>query len=162
LLNWARVELEIGVKDDITSRPYQIVEELNKVFEVKLDEKQLKIINNVPEETSLTIHPDLLRIVLRNLLSNAIKYSHKQSFIDIGYDVSQQKITIKDSGLGMDKAELKSLFSQPVFSQIGTEHETGFGIGLYITAELLRKIGWSIEVQSEKGKGTTFFVCSTK
>ncbi len=161
LLNWAKSELQINLQEKYRTGLQALVQEMQQVFAAKLAEKSLSLDISISKEVELNIHPDLLRIVLRNLLSNAIKYSLPEQKILIAYNNSNQ-IVIEDHGLGMDESQKEQLFKQPVFSQMGTEQETGFGIGLYITSELLKRIGWKISFISEKDKGSSFFVHSPK
>ena len=156
LLNWAKAELRIDLGEKSQTNLLLIAKEMDQVFATKIGEKSIIFLIEVGEETVLEIHPDLLRILLRNLLNNAIKYSHKGGTIVLGYDPKSRQILMKDSGVGMDAATRAGILKNPAHSRMGTDQETGFGIGLFITTELLRKIGWSIQVESEAGKGTTF------
>jgi signal transduction histidine kinase/CheY-like chemotaxis protein len=69
------------------------------------------------------------------------------------------KLIIKDSGIGMSKESLSNTFSK--FSQFatGTYRQTGSGLGLYITREILKKMNGEIRAYSKLGVGSTFVVC---
>ncbi len=105
----------------------------------------------------LPISADLLRIVLRNLINNAIKYSHDKGTITLKYDKRSKELLVQDSGVGIPESQKEKLFKAPVYSNDGTAEETGLGIGLYITSELLSRVSWSIRVV-ESLKGTTFAI----
>ena len=162
LLNWARAELQINLEEVPSTNLLQIAEEMNQFFAEKIAEKQLRVSLKVDEATTLEIHPDLLRILLRNLFSNAIKYTPVEGRISLEFDPASGQIVLSDTGIGMTEQEIDRLLKEPVFSKPGTSQESGFGIGLYITAQLIKKIGWNITVESERGKGATFFVQTNK
>ncbi|TDQ11239.1 PAS domain-containing sensor histidine kinase [Pedobacter metabolipauper] len=98
--------------------------------------------------------------VLINLISNAIKYSPESSTITVGYEPygTQVKIYVRDQGIGIQESDQKRLFER--FYRVenhATKHTTGFGIGLYLVAEILRYHHTKIEVESSAGKGSTFY-----
>jgi signal transduction histidine kinase len=89
-----------------------------------------------------------------------VKYSPKGGTITIGAESVDGKIRIfvRDQGLGIEKKHQKNLF-KAFYSvdNLNTSYISGFGIGLYIVAEILRCHGTSIQLESEKDKGSTFY-----
>ncbi|TNE54139.1 MAG: tetratricopeptide repeat protein [Bacteroidetes bacterium] len=148
LLNWARSELDIDLSESRLCKVKQVSDELLMHFSEQLIHKELKFKNELPSDLELTIHPDLLRIVLRNMISNSIKYSYHGDEIHLYYVKERKQIVLEDEGVGLRPEQLQQLFSKPMYSSLGTSQEMGFGIGLYITSELLRKISWDIKVES--------------
>lgn len=113
-------------------------------------------------DSNITIMADRDKMgqVLMNLLSNAIKYSPDGGTITLGCEKFGEKIKlyVQDEGIGIDLADQKKLFNR--FYRVDSEqtnHISGFGIGLYIVSEILRYHQSTIEVESEKGVGTTFY-----
>ena len=113
-------------------------------------------------ESNITIMADRDKIgqVFMNLLSNAIKYSPDGGTITLGCEELGKKIRlyVQDEGIGIDLADQKKLFNR--FYRVDSEqtnHISGFGIGLYIVSEIIRSHNSTIEVQSQKGVGTTFY-----
>jgi two-component system sensor histidine kinase VicK len=103
---------------------------------------------------------DKIGQVLNNLLSNAIKYSPKGGTITIGCEKldRQVKIFVRDEGVGIsadDRQHLFERFYRSKDEKIKTV--SGFGIGLYLVAEILRLHGSRIEVESTPGEGSTFY-----
>ena len=105
-----------------------------------------------------------VRQIFMNLVSNAIKFT-KQGSIDIQLKAEQRKgkhglvFTIVDSGIGMSKRALASLFDRFTQADISTTREFGgTGLGVSITHELVTLMGGRINVTSEVDKGTTFVV----
>lgn len=112
-------------------------------------------------EPASTIFADRDKIgqVLNNLVSNAIKYSPKGGRVTIGCEQvdGALRIYVQDEGVGISPADQQKLFER--FYRVENETVTsisGFGIGLYIVAEILKYHGTKIEVESEPGQGSVF------
>lgn len=117
----------------------------------------------VTGEATLAIRSDrgTLQTVVRNLLSNAIKYSPEGASIQLRCGRSDGEICFEvvDHGIGMTIEQRQALFGdRKVDSQAGTNGERGHGLGLMFTADLVRDLGYTIEVESEPGRGSTFRV----
>ena len=107
--------------------------------------------------------PTRIRQVLNNLLSNAIKFTERGSITaEMALVKSEEKnavveFSVTDTGIGMTEGEMKNLF-QP-FSQADSSMSRKFGgtgLGLAISDSLVKKMGGTIHVESEKGKGSRF------
>lgn len=97
--------------------------------------------------------------VLVNLLSNAAKYSDKDAPINIACALKNNmvEIGITDQGLGIAPQDIGKLFDPHYrVERKETEKITGFGIGLYLCAEIIHRHNGKIWVESELGKGSTF------
>ena len=105
--------------------------------------------------------PARIRQVLDNLLSNAIKYNVDNGTIEIGTteDAGHVWIVVRDSGIGISRAELPQLFDRFFRADAVRKTSThGSGLGLAISREIARSHGGEITVQSQPGEGTTFVV----
>ena len=106
--------------------------------------------------------PEKLKVALFNLVDNAIKYTRKGGItVKCQSTDSKLQITIKDTGVGIPKEDLKHLFTR-LFER-GKEakkiHGTGRGIGLYIASHIIEAHKGRIWAESEgPGKGSTFYV----
>ena len=99
-------------------------------------------------------------IILNNLISNAIRYANpdtKNPFVEIDVMVNEREanIVIQDNGIGIDKAFHDKIFE--MFYRV-SHNSIGSGLGLYLVKESLKKLNGTIKVQSEKGKGTVFYI----
>lgn len=99
--------------------------------------------------------------VLLNLYTNAIKYSPKSNLIVTTVSAKNKEviISIQDFGIGIDKEHLPNLFKR--FFRVPGEIEKtfpGFGIGLHIVQEILHHHNGKVWVESEKDKGSTFYI----
>jgi two-component system sensor histidine kinase VicK len=98
--------------------------------------------------------------VLINLLGNAIKYSPEGTTVKIGYKLERESIifSVTDQGHGIAKADQARLFER--FYRVNDQPQyrvPGFGIGLYLVSEILKLHHGEVGVQSEVGKGSTFY-----
>lgn len=97
--------------------------------------------------------------VIVNLISNAIKYSPAAS--DVIIDVTQVnngvKIAVTDFGIGITKNQQQFLFERFYRVHETSQNYSGLGLGLYISAEIVRHHNALIHIESEKGKGSTFW-----
>jgi PAS domain S-box-containing protein len=103
---------------------------------------------------------DKITSVITNLLSNAIKYSPRESTVEISCAVRNgfARINVKDEGPGIKDEDKDRLFER-FYRSSGTEKSTipGFGIGLYLCAEIIQRHNGDIGVASEVGTGATFY-----
>src|SRR5690606_8299631 len=110
---------------------------------------------NIDEETPLFTDLERLRIIVRNLLSNSIRYQnrHLSPGIKITVKVTEQQacFQIDDNGIGIRKEHHDRVFD--MFYR-ADEQRSGSGLGLYITREVVSKMGGSIALQSEPFNGT--------
>lgn len=105
---------------------------------------------------------DKLDKILYNLLSNAAKYNRKEGYIQLSVKYSPTKefalISVKDNGKGISTERQKTLFQRFYEGDYRQSHTIGTGIGLSLTRDLVHLHRGSIQVESEEGKGTQFFV----
>jgi len=103
-----------------------------------------------------------LKMALQNIIDNAIKYTKKGGvFVKIEAGADKIKILVKDTGIGMDKAHKKRLFEKPFqrSKEAWTENAVGKGIGLYLSAQIIKTHGGNIWAESEgPGKGSAFYI----
>jgi|GEM_PF-1588046 len=119
----------------------------------------IRLIKEVDVQADFYSDPSRIEIILLNLFSNAIKY-HKavvgsQVRIFIQADRSQARIIVEDNGKGIEPQYLDKIFDMFFRASLGTH---GSGLGLYITKQVIEKLGGNISVQSESGKGTQFVI----
>jgi signal transduction histidine kinase len=117
-------------------------------------EKKLQVVDDVK------VNPEEIQQVVMNLLLNArdaIKELKEQGKIAIKTEQGNKTviITIKDDGAGIDRENLKKVFD-PFYST--KDVNKGTGLGLFTTYNIVRSFDGHIEVDSEKGKGTTFTI----
>ena len=97
-----------------------------------------------------------LKILIYNLISNAINFSEK-GIIEIGSTATEENIiiTVKDEGVGMTKEQIQNIMAdQFIISSANIDNRKGNGLGYLIIKDLLKTMGATIHIKSEKGKGT--------
>ena len=139
--------------------------DIDKLMDECIHEAQVSTtIHNIIKEGGMAnsiIFADRNRIeqVVINLLSNAIKYSPKGGNIIVHTTRTGSKIivSVKDFGIGLPQSELEKIFDRFYRSNQKESGASGFGLGLYICAQIIKRHNGRIWVQSEAGNGSTFY-----
>lgn len=100
-----------------------------------------------------------LAFILEQILSNAIKYT-PQGFVTIETAEEKERffITIKDTGIGIKAEDLPRVFEKGYTGYNGHADKKATGIGLYLCRQMADKLGHTIRVESELGKGTKVWI----
>lgn len=138
---------------------------LDELVDEIVETMQMTISHTIKKQgkTKKMLHGDRERLgqVLINLLANAYKYSPLADTIEVTTTVTKNTIiiSIKDYGIGIAKEYQEKIFER-FFRVSGVDERIfpGMGIGLNICKEIITRHQGSIWVESEKGKGSTFFV----
>jgi len=117
---------------------------------------QFKPVDFTPVEAD----QDKIVQVLTNFINNAVKYSPKDSTIEVACVIqnSMAYVSVSDEGMGIAPKDQPHVFDR--FYRVESERMStikGFGIGLYICKEIIERHGGTIGVESELGKGSTFW-----
>ena len=161
LLEWSRSQ-----RGMITINPNEfcirmIANNTISILKLSADEKNIRLENNIPEPTMINTDANLVSTIIRNLTSNAIKFTPIGGSIELGIKMTKDPnltVFVKDSGVGMSKETIDKLFRiDESITTKGTSGEKGTGLGLILCKEFVEKLGGNIWVESELGKGTTFY-----
>jgi len=97
--------------------------------------------------------------VVVNLVNNAVKYApeSKDIFMMISQEGDMAKIAVRDTGPGIAPEKIPHLFDRYYRAESSGFQNSGLGLGLYICAEIIKRHGGDIGVESELGKGSTFW-----
>ncbi|WP_214073008.1 ATP-binding protein [Mucilaginibacter sp. dw_454] len=112
------------------------------------------------KETWVSADKDKISQVFNNLISNAVKYSPPGSAIHVGAIAKggRVKVSVQDEGMGISKEDLPRLFERYYrVKEAEAKHISGFGIGLYLCSEIIKRHGGNVWAESQPGKGSTFF-----
>ncbi len=143
---------------------FNLEEALSRVMELfvaSASQKQIAILSFIDPTLPSAIFTDELRLgqIISNFLSNAIKFTHVRGVIEINahYENGFIEISVEDSGVGIEKKDIKNIFEAFTQAQNSiTRHSGGTGLGLSICKQLAEKMGGHIKVQSTFGKGSKF------
>jgi signal transduction histidine kinase len=123
----------------------------------------IELVLNAPQGSQsgpyVAADPDGLRQVLVNLVENAVKYSPNGGRVELDLQQVDARVrfAVRDRGLGIPESEQERIFEK--FFRLDPNLSRGVGgtgLGLYITRELVRRMGGRIHVDSEPGRGSTF------
>lgn len=145
---------EVNLRKDVLE---PIIFELRKA----LESKNVKIINEVPENIILPADPNLMRVVYENLIGNAVKYGRENGNIKL---TAQRKngtivLTVWNDGEPIDQSILPTLFHK--FRRYDTKSagsRKGSGLGLFIVKRIVEIHGGKVSVESRPDKGTSFII----
>lgn len=166
-------KIESGIMETYISETNinEQTEYVYKLLKHDAEKKKLNIIikNGLPEKKSIIkTDNEKFIIILSNLVKNAIKYTDQGS-VEFGYilktnttagalDAQELEFYIKDTGIGIPKDRQEAIFERFIQADIGDRMaRQGAGLGLAITKAHIAALGGRIWVESEEGKGSTFF-----
>ena len=166
ILDFSKIESE---KLDLENQPFDLrdcIEDSLDLLATKAAEKRLDLVYLVENNTPIVINGDVTRLrqILTNLISNAIKFTEegevfiKASSKGINKKFYEITFSVKDTGIGIPNDKLDRLFKS--FSQVDastTRSYGGTGLGLAISKRLAELMGGKMWVESEPGKGSTFY-----
>jgi PAS domain S-box-containing protein len=152
---------------DIDIRPFSLAEVIKDtalIMEPLANEKMLRINTSISEKVSKVYSGDSNRIrqVLLNILNNSVKFTEEGS-ISIDCKVDEEfenahslKITISDTGIGMDESFLKNIFERFTQSDFSAARKYGgTGLGMAISYELVQLMNGNINIKTKPGLGTS-------
>jgi len=137
-----------------------LLNDVLELFEQTSLQKAISIHKEIAPTTTVYADRVLLSTIMRNLVSNAIKFTQPGGEIHLSAkkQAGMLEIGVSDNGVGIKKEDLKKLFRiEEGYSRKGTMNEQGTGLGLLLCKEFVEKHGGKIWLESELGKGSTFF-----
>jgi signal transduction histidine kinase/CheY-like chemotaxis protein len=142
-----------------------LTEGVCELYRPRAREKGLALTLDLSPELDVPVMLDEERLqqVLSNLVGNSLKFTESGSIDIILHLVARSsdgrfrvRFAVNDSGPGMDDAEQAQLFKPFTKGLAGKRHRAGAGLGLAISADLVRLMGGEIQVQSQPGQGSRF------
>ena len=159
LLQWARSQTGNIKYEPEEFKLIEIIQNIVTLVSNSLTEKELKLVNEIPSDLVIKADKNMLNTIVRNLVTNAIKFSEKAE-IRIRAEIEKKavKISVIDQGVGLHENVKDKIFEvEKSKSTEGTRGESGTGLGLIICKEFVQRHGGTIHVESEYGKGSTFY-----
>jgi PAS domain S-box-containing protein len=165
ILDLAKVDAGKMTFEEHPFKLEESVQSMLKMFDTKVSEKEIKLINNYDNSIPEVVIGDPVRLhqILMNLVSNAIKFT-SQGNVTINTKLlneNDESITIRfdiqDTGIGIPKDKIEKIFDNFQQATTGTTRLFGgTGLGLSIVKQLVEAQGGKVFVESEDGKGSTF------
>ena len=162
LLDLGRIDFGVGLQ--VESIPVlDIIQQVTGSLQLLAKQKEIDLAVEIPKDMPNTIEADkaLLHQAIYNLVENAIKYTPSGGEVILRLDSTPSSLTfaVQDSGIGIPKKDMGRLFEK--FYR-GTNREAlaqrGTGLGLAIVRSIAERHGGRVWVESELGKGSTFYL----
>lgn len=155
LLNLARID-RVPLEMEAADVP-GLVGEIRSMLDLPA-EVEITVATQWPE---FSVDRTLLQQILQNLISNSVKFSERNpKRIEIGWQAAHENsidIFVRDNGIGIEPQYWKQIFR--IFKRLHTDRDyAGTGIGLAIVQKAANKLGGAVRLESEPGKGSTFYL----
>jgi signal transduction histidine kinase len=161
LLQWSRNQLG---RLSYRPKPVALGEIINRntdLFKHEFELKNIRFEKEIDEQSSVYVDTELVDTVFRNLISNAIKYTPEQGTIHIKSAIKDDvvEVCVSDTGIGISKENQQKLFNPRMeYTTLGLYQEKGSGLGLLLCKDFIEMNGGRIWLESQEGKGTSFYV----
>ncbi len=136
---------------------HELIKEI--VAEFEMTSSNVVEVNDC-DDVSVSADRGKIGSVLSNLISNAIKYSSRQAQVTVNCKLTDAEviISVRDKGIGIAAEDIVKIFDRYYRAATGNvQYISGFGIGLYLSAEIIHRHDGRIWAESEPGKGSTFY-----
>jgi signal transduction histidine kinase len=159
LLDWALLQMD---KLKIQPEKFNLKNLVDENFKMlaSLHLKETNMINQVAGHFSGFGDLNMVNLIVRNLVLNGIKFTENGGTIEVDCKEENNEliVSVKDNGIGITPEVQKMLFEKTSgYTTRGTANEKGTGLGLILCKEFVEKNGGRIWLESEMGKGSTFY-----
>jgi PAS domain S-box-containing protein len=166
ILDFSKIEAGKMELDCINADIIELVEQASDIIKYHASKKGIELLLNIPHDMPRYAFLDPIRLkqILVNLFSNAVKFTQsgevelKVTFTKKDEFTGKFNFSVRDTGIGISTEQQKKLFKAFTQADSSTTRQFGgTGLGLTISNMLAEKMGSSIKIISEPGKGATFF-----
>jgi signal transduction histidine kinase len=157
ILNWIKYQNENRRLVKEVFNVHEMVAQVLGILQSLAKQKSIIIENRIEKELELRQYYEPLKILIYNLLTNAINFSEKGTIAVAAINTNNHiTISVKDEGSGMTPEQIQRLMEdQVVITSANVDHKRGHGLGYLIIKDLLKTMGATLHIESEKGEGTT-------
>ena len=157
ILNWIKYQNENRRLTKETFDIYELVNQVLGILNSLARQKGLHIVNEIEKELTVYQFYEPLKILVYNLLTNAINFSEKGTIkVSAAKTDTDVVVSVQDEGVGMTQEKTQSLLEDHVvISSANVDNRKGHGLGFLIIKDLVKMMGASLDIKSEKGYGTT-------
>ncbi|MEC3881599.1 sensor histidine kinase [Parapedobacter sp. 10938] len=162
VLSWVLAQVK-GIHPVFTVvEPMVVIDRILDVQRFVAEKKDIAIRVDAADDALVAADMEMLELIIRNLVSNAIKFTGQGGQVTVGVTANTEQeectIFVRDNGVGMTDEHIKAIFNGQIQSTYGTESEKGIGLGLFLCRELTHRLNGRINVKSEPGAGSTFYL----
>jgi signal transduction histidine kinase len=156
---------QLSVKKELVKSKWLVESCMDSITATAL-EKNISLTNRLPDQMpTISGDKEMLKAALINVLGNAVKYTPDSGSVSLSLKETPETILfeIQDTGFGISQEDLPHIFDKFFRSENNqVAEQTGNGLGLAITAEIIKNHNGFIEVTSEPGKGSNFMITLPK
>lgn len=159
LLEWSRTQTG---KIKFNPEYFEFTSTINNVVDLLNDsaqQKSIHILTKLPQTLNIVADEAMIKTILRNLLTNAIKFTNPGGEVKISLEIKSKEliVSVADNGVGIKKEDLSNLFRIDFsYSTLGTNKETGTGLGLLLCKEFIEMHNGTIWAESNELAGSKF------
>jgi len=153
-MNYLKLKTRTSDMDICEADLDSIISGVIKKYSIIFIEKKIKL-NYKKTEAKVVSDTKWLSILLEQVISNALKYT-KSGEITILYNKKTNKLTVKDTGIGIPSSDIKKIFDRGYSGFNGRLNEKSSGLGLYMVGKIAEILNVEIEVKSELNVGSEF------
>ena len=162
LLDLGRIEAGIGLQLEMVP-VRDVIERVISALQPQAVQKQMQLVVDISDQTIPLLEADqaLLQQALHNLVENAIKYTEAGGKAQVRLDARLDRMLfmISDTGIGIAPVDQQHLFEKFYRgAQQGARQQRGTGLGLAIVKSIAERHGGRVWVESQLGKGSTFYL----
>lgn len=163
ILDFSKIEAGSLQLEDTDFTLESVLEAVSTATTFRADEKGLETVYLIAPDVPRNLRGDPLRLsqILINLVGNAVKFTSEGEVVisvDLMPNEPMLRFRVRDTGIGLSVDQISPLFHPFTQADAGTSrHYGGTGLGLSICKQLVEKMGGTIGVESELGKGSTFY-----
>jgi K+-sensing histidine kinase KdpD len=156
ILNWIKYQNENRRLAKETFNIHELVNQVLGVLNSLANQKKLKLVNKVDNNIEIHQFFEPLKILIYNLLTNAINFSEKGDIIISARAGDEHVvISVQDEGVGMTPEQIKNIMAdQFIISSANIDNRKGNGLGYLIIKDLVKMMDATLQISSEKNKGT--------
>lgn len=160
ILNWIKYQNENRRLAKESFNLHELVNQVTGVLTSLAKQKKLSLTNRVNNDLEIYQFFEPLKILVYNLLTNAINFSENGSvLIESEQKDGEVIVRVRDEGVGMTPEQIKNIMAdQFIISSANIDNRKGNGLGYLIIKDLVKIMGATMHIESEKGKGTTISV----
>ncbi len=164
LLHWALSQTRQIKFKQVTIDLGELVQNNIDLLKINAEKKNITIKKNFNGDYHVLADENMLNSIIRNLINNAIKFSEEKTEISVNVEEQDKNylVEIRDQGIGIHEENLKTIFRGLTKSTMDNSKGKGSGLGLILCNEFVEKNGGTIWVESELGKGSSFFFTLNK
>ena len=166
ILDFSKIEAGMLELEVIKTDLIKLMGQAMSVVKYSAEKKGIELLLNIPVQTPRFLYVDPVRLgqILINLLGNAVKFTERGEielslkFAQTNNESGQYTFAVRDTGMGIAQSDMTKIFTK--FSQAdnsATRRFGGTGLGLSISKLLVEKMGGSLDLESEAGKGSRFY-----